>query len=191
MMKTVNEIKLAIGKAYVEGTFASENSEYVGKAFKEISRVNRQLFERIPFKVEFTSEDPYASAKEMRAEVLRTGVIKIFTEWSGHPFLTQEENNWGRAVHDIFAHLVCGCPFNFEGEYSAYLEQRKYYPEWTWRVLFAEIPGQTCAYYYKGDFSYDQRAIEAPQEWLDLCKGIEQDYSENAILDGILELQNS
>lgn len=181
------DIRYTIGKAYVEGTFESENSEYVAKAYKEIARVHRELFERIPFKVEFTEEDTYMNAKDMRADVLKTGVIKIYKGWSGHPFLTHEENNIGRAVHDVFAHLVCGCPFNFQGEYNAYLEQRKYYPEWTWRVLFAEIPGQTSAYYYKGDFSYDQRAFEAPQEWLDMCEVLVRDYSENSIMEGLYE----
>ena len=185
-MTKVNDIRYTIGKGYVEGTFENEENEFVKKAYAEIARVNEELFNKIPYKVEFTEADLYTNAKDMRKEVLETGVIKIYTGWSGHPYLTQEQNNMGRAVHDVWAHLVCGCPFNFEGEYNAYLEQRKYYPEWTWRVLFAEIPGQTSAYYYKQDFSYDQRAFEAPQEWLDMCEVLRRDYSYNSILKGLL-----
>lgn len=194
------DIRFMIGKEYVEGVFEHEETPYIEAAFKEIARVNEELFNKIPFKVEFTEEDPYSSAKEMRESVLATGVIKIFTVFSGHPYLTQEQNNMGRAVHDVYAHLVCGCPFTFEGEYNAYLEQRKYYPEWTWKVLFAEIPAQTSAFYYMGivgdkhnplytgvgSFDYDQRAIEAPQEWLDLCEPLKRDYSENSVLKGLL-----
>jgi hypothetical protein len=193
------EIRYAIGKEYVEGRFEREQSLFVAAAYREISRVSAELFKRIPFKVEFTSEDHYESAKQMREEVQRTGVIKIYTGFGGHPYLTQEQNNKGRAVHDVWAHLVCGCPFSFEGEYNAYLEQRKYYPEWTWKVLFAEIPAQTSAYYYMGEvakdkaslykgvgsFEYKQRAIEAPEEWLEMCLPLKRDYSQHSILEGL------
>jgi hypothetical protein len=178
-------IKYLIGREYVTGRFMSEESEFVAEAFKKISEINSQLFDRIPFKVIFTDEDPYLTAKEMRDAVKKTGEIRIYTGWSGHPFLNQEQNNVSRAVHDVFAHLVCGCPFTFEGEYTSYLEQRKHYPEWTWRVLFAEIPAQTCAYYFKGGFGYKQRAIEAPNKWLNWCRGIERDYSKNSIMEAI------
>ena len=192
----VEKIRYTIGQEYVEGTFEQEETSHVKEAFEEISRVNRELFAMIPFPVIFTDEDPYTSAKEMRERVMKEKVIYIFTVFGGHPYLDQEANNMGRAVHDVWAHLVCGCPFTFEGEYNAYLEQRKYYPEWTWNVLFAEIPAQTSAFYYQGivgdktselytgvgNFDYTQRAIEAPQHWLDMCKPLERDFSENAVL---------
>jgi hypothetical protein len=180
------KVKYLIGKEYVTGRFLSEESEFVAEAFKTISAINRQLFDSIPVKVNFTEKDPYITSKEMRQAVIDTGEINIYTGWSGHPFLTFEQNNISRAVHDVFAHLVCGCPFTFEGEYTSYLEQRKYYPEWTWKVLFAEIPAQTCAYYYKGGFSYNQRAIEAPDKWLTWCRNMERDYSKNSVLEAIV-----
>lgn len=182
----IDEIKYKIGQEYVEGSFEHEETEKVKQAFADINRVNQELFKLIPYRVIFTTDDVYQSAKEMREKVAATGEIYIFTEWSGHPYLTQDENNMGRAVHDVWAHMVCGCPFTFQGEYNAYLEQRKHYPESTWRVLFAEIPGQTAAYYFKGSFDYDQRAFEAPKEWLDLCEPFIKDYSENAILKSLL-----
>lgn len=191
-----------IGKEYVEGNFTNEENDFVAEAFAEISRVNDELFEMIPYPVIFTDEDPYKTSKEMRERVQKEKVIYIFTVFGGHPYLTQEQNNKGRAVHDVWAHLVCGCPFSFQGEYNAYLEQRKYYPEWTWKVLFAEIPAQTSAFYYQGiigdktsplytgvgNFDYTQRAIEAPQKWLDLCEQFRKDYSHNAILKPLVEL---
>lgn len=203
MFKNVSEeIRFIIGQEYVEGTFENEETDIVREAFEEISKVNRELFARIPFPVIFVDEDPYKSAKDMRERVMKEQVIYIFTVFGGHPYLDQESNNMGRAVHDVWAHLVCGCPFTFEGEYNAYLEQRKYYPEWTWRVLFAEIPAQTCAFYYQGivgdktselytgvgNFDYTQRAIEAPQEWLDMCLPLQRDYSHNAVLKPLNEL---
>jgi hypothetical protein len=187
----ISSVQYYIGKDYTEGEFLSENSDYVAEAFRAIVKTNEQLFNFIPYDVIFTNDDPYTSAKEMRLSVATTGKIRIYTEWGGHPFLTKEENNVSRAVHDVFGHLVCGCPFTFQGEYSSYLEQRRYYPQWTWKVLFAEIPAQTCAYYYNQSFDYKQRAIEAPQVWLDMCKGLEKDFSKNAILERWIYCDNS
>jgi hypothetical protein len=182
-------VKAMIGAEYVNGVFSSENSDFVGMAYREIARINAELFKLIPYEVEFTDDDPYESAKQMRGQVSSTGKIRIYTGWSGHPFLTQEENNISRAVHDVLAHMVCGCPFNFVGEYNAYLTQREYYPEWTWAVLFAEIPAQTCAYYYSESFDFHQRAINAPSHWLKWCESLKRDYSANSVLsiDSLVE----
>lgn len=188
----VNEIRYIIGKEYCETPkFDNEENEFVRLAFEEIKKVNKFLFEQIPFPVIFTNEDTYKTAKEMRKRVMQEGKIYIYTEFEGHPYLSKEENAIGRAVHDIFAHLVCGCPFDFQGEYNAFLEQSKYYPEWVFGVLFGEIPAQTSAYYYKGNFTYKQRAIEAPKKWIELTKGLKKDYSENSILKPFKHLYDS
>jgi hypothetical protein len=179
-------IRHIIGSEYLTRTMgiSNESQPSVRDAFAEISRVNRELFDLIPYDVIFTSEDIYDSAREMRRRVVEENRIFIYDGWSGHPILTQEQNNIGRAVHDVFAHLVCGCPFDFEGEYSAYLEQRKWYPEWTWNVLFAEIPAQTAAYYITGSHNFNQRAIAAPKHWIDLANKLElADYSHNSVLN--------
>jgi hypothetical protein len=180
-------IKLRIGQEYIKGVqggFMNERYEFVVECFEEINKINRELFSLIPYKVVFTSDDVYASAAEMRKRVQEEGVIYIYDGWSGHPILTLEDNLIGRAVHDVFAHCVCGCPFTFEGEYSAYLEQRKWYPEWTWKVLFAEIPAQTAAYYYKGNHDFPQRAIAATNNWMKWGNLLTiEDYSHNSILN--------
>jgi hypothetical protein len=178
-------IKHRIGEEYLHRTQGiEENTEFIKDAFIEINRINRELFDLIPYQVRFTSRDIYKSAAHMRERVQRDGFIYIYDGWGGHPFLTQEENNIGRAVHDVWSHLVCGCPFSFEGELTAYYEQRKHYPEWTWDVLFAEIVGQTCAYYSNNQsHDFNQRAIAAPSKWrllADVC--ILPDFSHNSIL---------
>jgi hypothetical protein len=185
-MENIEYIKYEIGRAYCEDKFLGEEGKWVSKQFDIIKRITKVLYKMIPYNVEFTSDDPYESSKEMRERVQIDNYIKIYTVTDGHPFLSVEENNMFRAVHDVWAHLVCGCPFTFEGEYTAYLEQRKYYPKSTWNVLFAEIPAQTCAYYYNQSFDFKQRAIEAPTTWLRMCEGIEQDYSKNSILKPLL-----
>lgn len=181
-LKNELDIKMMIGKSYVNDEFESENSEFVGKCYKEIARINKALFDQIPYKVIFTDDDSYSSAKEMRERVIKENVIYIYKGGNDHVFLTGKENLQGRAVHDVFAHMVCGCPFSFKGEYNAYLEQRKFYPEWTWKVLYAEIPAQTSAFYYTGGFNFKQRSIEASDIWLEECKQLECDYSKNSVM---------
>jgi hypothetical protein len=179
-------IRHIIGMEYLYGTrdVLDHTSQHVQAAFAEISRINRELFDLIPYEVVFTTEDVYQSAKEMRERVVSENKIYIYSGWGGHPILTQEQNNIGRAVHDVFAHMVCGCPFNFEGEFTAYLEQRNYYPRWTWDVLFSEIPCQTAAYYVNGNsHDFDQRAIAARPQWMTLGDLLTlPDYSHNTVL---------
>ena len=176
------DVRMVLGKQYVEGLYQSENSESVKQDFEIIASINRELFKQIPYKVTFTEIDMYESAKQMREAVQRDNEIFIYTGWSGHPFLSHEDNNIGRAVHDVFAHCVCGCPFNFQGELNAYYEQRKYYPKQVWNTLFAEIPMQTAAYYYKKGFNFNQRAFRALDQQMQLVEHMKKDYSKNSIL---------
>lgn len=188
-------IRTVIGLEYLDKNVpVEEETERIKNAFQIINEINYDLFYKIPYEVIFTLDDPYTSAKHMREEVQRTGKIYIFGSdetkgYSGHPILTHGQNNIGRAVHDVWAHCVCGCPFTFEGEYTAYLEQRKHYPKEVWDVLFAEIPAQTAAYYANGkSHDFQQRAIAAPQKWMNIAKRLElQDYSRNSILKSLLD----
>lgn len=179
----VESIRHIIGAEYVQTKqFENEENALVADAFEKIKKVNKFLFEQIPFEVIFTDDDIYSSAEEMRRRVIEENVIYIYKGYSGHPYLNEMENCIGRAVHDVYAHLVCGCPFTFLGEYSGFLEQSKYYPPECFAVLFAEIPAQTCAYYYMGDFSFEQRAFAAPEKWIELTAGLERDYSQNSVM---------
>jgi hypothetical protein len=181
-MENSIDVRMVLGESYINGNYESENSAQVASDFRTIVEVNKELFKHIPYEVVFTDKDVYSSAKEMREQVTKTGIIYIYNGWSGHPFLTQEENNIGRAVHDVFAHMVCGCPFNFTGELNAYYTQREYYPKEVWNTLFAEIPMQTAAYYYKGSHDFPQRAIRATNQEMQLVEHLRKDYSKNSVL---------
>lgn len=182
MESPVIDVRMVLGRNYVEGLYCSENSERVKEHYRIIAEVNAELFNLIPYKVIFTDVDVYQSSKEMRERVAAENSIYIYKGGNDHPFLTPEENLKGRAVHDVFAHLVCGCPFSFRGELNAYYEQRNYYPKEVWATLFAEIPMQTAAYYYTKGYDFPQRAIEATQTEMQLVEHLRYDYSENSIL---------
>ncbi len=185
MESPVIDVRMVLGRNYIEGNYSSENSERVKEHFRIIAEVNAELFDLIPFEVIFTEEDMYQSAREMRERVVAENTIYIYKGGIEHPFLTPEENLKGRAVHDVFAHLVCGCPFSFKGELNAYYEQRNYYPREVWATLFAEIPMQTAAFYYANGYDFPQRAIEATQTEMNLVEHLKHDYSSNSVLSAM------
>lgn len=177
------EIINLLGNFYFSGQIKEENTEFVEKCYREIARINKELMKHIPYEVIFTDNDEYASAKEMRERVAKENIMYIFKGNSEHKYFTEEENWEFRAVHDVFAHLVCGCPFDFKGELSAYEEQRKLYPEYTWGVLFGEIPMQTATYYFSNGFNFNQRAVHIEKDLMDyITDRFKTDYSENSIL---------
>lgn len=178
------DVRMVLGRNYIEGLYESENSEAVASDFRKIAKVSSELFEKIPYQVVFTEDDHYSSAREMREKVTETGIIYIYSGGNDHPFLSPEENLKGRAVHDVFAHMVCGCPFTFQGELNAYYEQRKHYPREVWNTLFAEIPMQTAAFYYnnKSFSGIKQRAIRATETEMNLVEHMKKDYSHNSVL---------
>jgi hypothetical protein len=184
MESAVMDVRMVLGRNYMEGTYETENSDLVKEDFRKIAAISSELFEKIPYTVIFTEDDHYKSAKKMREKVTETGVIYIFSGNNDHPYLTPEENLKGRAVHDVFAHMVCGCPFSFQGELNAYYEQRKHYPEEVWATLFAEIPMQTAAFYYNGKRfeGIKQRAIRATETEMNLVEHMKKDYSKNSVL---------
>ena len=183
-----------IGKEYVEksmhygevtATCEAPESSHTIAMYRRIATVTDRLFVRIPYAIDFTEDDPYTDADTMRYAVRTTGRVKVFTGGDAHAVWTREENNRFRAVHDVWAHCVCGCPFGFVGEYNAYLEQKRYYPGDTHAVLFAEIVGQVGAHDYTGGFNYRQRAFPAPRAWMDLCAPFDKDFSGRSILSPI------
>jgi len=184
MGSAVMDVRMVLGRNFMEGNYETENSDLVKEDFRKIAAISSELFKKIPYTVIFTEEDHYKTAKEMREKVTETGIIYIFSGNNDHPYLTPEENLKGRAVHDVFAHMVCGCPFSFQGELNAYYEQRKHYPKEVWATLFAEIPMQTAAFYYNGK-SFEgitQRAFRATETDMNLVEHLRKDYSANSVL---------
>lgn len=178
------DVRMVLGRNFMEGIYESENSDQVREDFRKIAAVSSALFEKIPYTVIFTEDDHYKSAKDMREKVSASGIIHIFSGNNDHPYLSPEENLKGRAVHDVFAHMVCGCPFTFQGELNAYYEQRKHYPTSVWPTLFAEIPMQTAAFYYNGK-SFEgikQRTFRATETEMNLVEHMKKDYSQNSVL---------
>jgi len=181
---------MLLGELYMTGEFEEENTNSIKKDFDEMAKINEKLFYAMQkaygIKVIFNEEDHYKSAKDMRNKVMETGIMYIFSGNNTHKYLSKRDNLIFRAVHDILGHMVCGCPFSHEGEISAGLEQRKYYPKHLHSLLFSEVGLQTSAFYYNGkDFTgITQRAVRVSSEISEYFeKNYVQDYSKNSVLE--------
>lgn len=120
-----------------------------------------KLFKRISskVKVEFVDENPYADAAQMKAEVNKTSVLKIWTGESDHAIFGQEGNLHFRAVHDYITHILCGQPFGLKGELRAYNTHAKMASPAAVPALFTEVVGQACVAVTSGGFPAQKIAV--------------------------------
>lgn len=106
--------------------------------FRELSRA---------VKVRFQTEDPYANAEEMFADVDR-GRLKIYrtTEDQRHPLLGLDQNDRFRAVHDYFGHYLSGRDFSRHGEEAAWVRHSQMFHGPARRAMTTETRGQTSVF---------------------------------------------
>jgi hypothetical protein len=150
-----------LGRSYLAAK-DRRSTQKARRLYRQLARETSRLFSLIRLKVEFTHDDPYPSLKVMRKQVEETGVLRVFA--GGDPvLLSREENLKGRAVHDLFAHLVAGAPFHATGEFNAFEAQAAIYSPAIRPVLFNEIVGQTCAYLANKSQHADQKVIFWPK----------------------------
>lgn len=97
--------------------------------------------------VEVTPEDPYSTPQDMRADVDR-GRLKVLSTEStgGHPFLSNDENDMFRAVHDAFGHAATGRQFDRHGEEAAFLSHSRMFTPDARPAMAAETRGQNTAF---------------------------------------------
>jgi len=133
---------------------------------------NEKLFKQISsrYDVEFVDEDPYETAEEMRDEVERSGVLKIYKGDSEHPFFTEEENWKFRAVHDYYTHIIHGENFNLRGELRAYNTHSKLAPPMALPALYTEVVGQVCSAIVNDNFPVQKMAVIPGVDYTEIGK---------------------
>lgn len=90
-----------------------------------------------------TADDVAESAKRMGEDVRQGRIKTLSTAATGsHAFLSDEENDRFRAVHDVFGHAATGRGFDAHGEVSAYLSHRQMFPSAAHPALQSETEGQ-------------------------------------------------
>lgn len=112
---------------------------------------------------EVTAHDPYKGPAEMFKDVHENNRIKVYgsgTEESGqHPFLTNEENDMFRAIHDVFGHAGAGRGFERHGEEAAYLSHSSMYSPLARQAMTTETRGQNASFVTHGVFPEQKVAI--------------------------------
>jgi hypothetical protein len=118
----------------------------------------------------FQAEDPYQAdgkpcSRFMRDEVLRTGVLRVYTGGSFGLPISYAHNLLFRAVHDA-QHISTGGSFSFDGECWTALPLL-----WAARgrravqqVLFSEMVMQAAWYKVTGDYMQPQRVYAGAWE---------------------------
>jgi hypothetical protein len=123
--------------------------------------------------VEVCRDDPYRSATALVRDIEEHGRLKVWaTSQCGnpHPFLSNEENDMFRAVHDAFGHAATGRGFNPDGEEAAWCKHSQMYSLLARRAMTTETRGQNSVLVFHGDGRTfpKQKVCLLPPEFSDL-----------------------
>lgn len=137
---------------------AEQISDDVRKAYEALTLEVEQQFEMLTKElgvdIEFVDYDPYENFLEMREDFIKNRRMKIMrTAVTGsHPFMTDEQNDKFRAVHDAFGHLATGRGFDRHGEEAAYQAHRTMFSKDAVPALATETRGQNMFLIDRGTF---------------------------------------
>jgi hypothetical protein len=92
------------------------------------------------------SMDPYPSADQLAADIRENQRIAVLATATtgGHPYLTNDENDMFRAIHDVFGHVATGCGFDRHGEEAAWAAHREMFTPAARPALTIETRGQSA-----------------------------------------------
>ena len=113
--------------------------------------------------VETTKEDPYAGPKEMFQDLQENNRVKVFgtgTEESGqHPYLSNEQNDMFRAIHDVFGHAGAGRGFDRHGEEAAYVAHSQMFSPMARPAMATETRGQNSWFINRGGTQFPEQKV--------------------------------
>jgi hypothetical protein len=163
------ERREAIAKFYEEAPEDAVPDAEVRRAYEAlIGELDKQysiLTDQLGIKIEYTDDDPYANYAEMLDDFLSHNRLKILkTEATGgHPYLTNEQNDKFRAVHDAFGHLGTGRAFDRHGEEAAYQAHLSMFSTEAAKAAATELRGQNAFLIQRGYFG-PQKVLLLPEE---------------------------
>lgn len=139
-----------------------------GAFANDIEDQYRHITENLGIKMEVTDDDPYSSPHEALSDVEANRRLKVLSTAAtgGHPFLTDEQNDKNRFVHDIFGHLASGRGFSRHGEEAAYHSHRQLFSHAAIPALAGEYRGQNSVFTQinEGKEFPEQRVLAMP-DW--------------------------
>ena len=138
----------------------------VARAYQQLEMQTDQQFAALtdtqgPYRITVvgTSEvTPYFDAGELAAAVLTSRTLEVTTSPAdrAHPLLGGEVGGAYfrfRAVHDLIGHVATGYGFDRDGEYSAWLVQRKLYTGLARWAAATELHGEISALWATHQFA--------------------------------------
>lgn len=177
------QFQTKVAGAYQEGPVETHR---VAKAYRALADETRQQYDYltrprhagglgvdVEFHPEMDNTVLYPTHKHLIKDVLENRRLKVNQTGSNpndtavdHPFLSAEENDMFRAVHDAFGHAAIGRSFTRHGEEAAYHSHAQMYSPTARRALAAETRGQnsTMIYALAGQAFPEQRAVDLP-DW--------------------------
>lgn len=165
-----------ISKAYASLPEFDNNAIPAFKAFREETKrqfdfmTGSQSKGGMGMNVEVQDTDPYGDGNPLNAisafrdDVVNNNRMKVMSTKStgGHPFLSNDENDMFRAVHDTFGHLGSGRGVDFDGEEAAFQKHGRMFSPLARQALATETRGQNSALRTHGEFQ-DQKIALLPQ----------------------------
>lgn len=132
----------------------------------EVEQQYDYMTKTLGINVEFISEDPYKTSKEMFAEV-STGKLRVLKTSStgAHPLFSNEQNDKFRAVHDYFGHAATGRGFGQDGEEAAWVHHSQMFTKKARGALTTETRGQNSWYNTRKNGFADQKVALLPEQY--------------------------
>lgn len=156
------DVTIAVAQAYDNLPTYNEAAVPYFEAFRdETSEQYKYLTEVLGVKVEVTSEDPYANAEELFADLRDNNRIKVLSaESTGEvPMFSSEQIEKFRAVHDAFGHAAIGRGFDRHGEEAAFRAHAQMYSDDAALALESVTRGQNASLIFNGKFPVQKIAI--------------------------------
>ncbi len=134
------------------------------------------------YKVEFFQGDPYPTQADMKADLTKTGVLKISMDYSDHPVFSVIDNIVFRTVHDYIVHILGNKPFGAQGEIASYNLHAKLVPNNAIPAIFTEVVGQACFKVTHGDFPKQKIAILKGFDYINIGKVEDYDIKDKNLV---------
>lgn len=159
-------------KAYHESEAQPQQSDQTRASYEALRQETNAQYDfmtkpkeegGLGIQVEVTPDDPYAHPEDMAAD-LREGRIKVFSSATTgvHDYLSEEENDRLRAVHDVFGHGAIGRGFSRHGEEASWRSHRQMYSEAAQEALASEFRGKNSSVVWRGEFP-ENRLVGVPK----------------------------
>lgn len=135
----------------------------------EIKNQHDHLTHTMGIKTEVVDHDPYPTVHHMVQDVVNNKRIKVLSTkvTGGHDFLTDDDNDKFRAVHDVFGHAATGRGFDAHGEEAAWLAHSKMFTPHARGAMSSETRGQNSALHINGTFQAQKTALLPRHMWDD------------------------